>query len=473
MQLTVLPPEIGQLTSLQSLSLSSNRLTVLPPEIGQLTSLHSLYIGNNQLTGLPSEIGQLTALRRLDLGQNQLTALPPEIGQLMALTRLDLRQNQLTTLPLEIGQLTQLVVSVEEEDGLLTEGLLVDDNAFPHPYPLLIAGGQPSATANIIAWLRGELDLSTLPPVAEPPDASRDIEIGLPQEPQPEAGPTFTIRSGILDLLPGPETDQAFDRSTQAAIHRRIIRQIEPLRAETSKVGNRHPGLALTVEEYANLVNKPLDDLDVTDLWAVGNGLLAHAASFEKQNERRTLTEPLEPSHLALLLDVARLHAGFILGFPKGIELTERADRSQITPNIVQSINDPTSRVLAALAQQRKLVSERARRLIKVLEDALIVGGWETARVGYTSYATVRNALIELGKWLIFINDRAGLIGGVLIAASGLSPETTRPVVQFLMSNASDVLSFAAPFPELRAWLSWIIGHFDNEHRTDNIEKGL
>ena len=45
-----LPPEIGQLTSLQSLELVENKLSALPPEIGQLTSLQLLSLGGNQLS---------------------------------------------------------------------------------------------------------------------------------------------------------------------------------------------------------------------------------------------------------------------------------------------------------------------------------------------------------------------------------------------------------------------------------------
>jgi len=107
-QLTALPPEIGQLTSLQSLNLNGNGLTALPPEIGQLTGLQSLVLMDNQLTALPPEIGQLTSLQSLDLIYNQLTALPPEIGQLTNLRELNLTGNRLTALPLEIGQLTSL-----------------------------------------------------------------------------------------------------------------------------------------------------------------------------------------------------------------------------------------------------------------------------------------------------------------------------------------------------------------------------
>ena len=62
----------------------------------------------NQLTSVPAEIGQLTSLEQLNLDCNQLTSVPAEIGQLTSLRRLNLRRNQLTSLPAEIGQLTSL-----------------------------------------------------------------------------------------------------------------------------------------------------------------------------------------------------------------------------------------------------------------------------------------------------------------------------------------------------------------------------
>ncbi|MBK6429774.1 leucine-rich repeat domain-containing protein [Candidatus Amarolinea dominans] len=64
-----MPAEIGQLTSLTSLEISSNQLTALPAELFQLTSLTSLNLSSNQLTALPAEIGQLTSLTSLNLWQ--------------------------------------------------------------------------------------------------------------------------------------------------------------------------------------------------------------------------------------------------------------------------------------------------------------------------------------------------------------------------------------------------------------------
>jgi len=75
-----IPPEIGNLTNLRELNLTSNQLTgEIPPEIGNLTNLEYLSLWDNQLSGeIPSEIGNLINLRKLYLSRNQLTGEIPE-----------------------------------------------------------------------------------------------------------------------------------------------------------------------------------------------------------------------------------------------------------------------------------------------------------------------------------------------------------------------------------------------------------
>jgi internalin A len=107
-RLSGLPPEITRLTQLQSLDLSLNRLSGLPPEITRLTQLQSLYLGGNRLSGLPPEITRLTQLQSLDLSLNRLSGLPPEITRLTQLQSLYLGGNRLSGLPPEIGRLIQL-----------------------------------------------------------------------------------------------------------------------------------------------------------------------------------------------------------------------------------------------------------------------------------------------------------------------------------------------------------------------------
>ncbi|MEM9244744.1 MAG: COR domain-containing protein, partial [Cyanobacteria bacterium P01_F01_bin.153] len=85
----------------------------LPSEIGQLTCLVKLhcglivfaqnpshvYIRSNQLSRLPAEVVQLTSLVSLDLGGNQLSELPDSLLELSRLECLDLRGNPIPIPP--------------------------------------------------------------------------------------------------------------------------------------------------------------------------------------------------------------------------------------------------------------------------------------------------------------------------------------------------------------------------------------
>ncbi len=119
-----IPPELGDLANLETLSLNLNELSgPIPPELGKLANLRSLSLARNQLTGsLPPELGRLTRLEKLDLAVSYdltltpprplhvLTGpLPPEFGNLVALKELDLRGHRFTgSLPPELGRLTEL-----------------------------------------------------------------------------------------------------------------------------------------------------------------------------------------------------------------------------------------------------------------------------------------------------------------------------------------------------------------------------
>ena len=107
-----MPPELGNLTNLESLNLHNNSLTgPIPPELGRLASLKSLGLGRNLLQGtIPPELGNLVALESLSLLGNHLTGrIPPELGRLSKLTYLRLDRNRLEgTIPPELGNLTEL-----------------------------------------------------------------------------------------------------------------------------------------------------------------------------------------------------------------------------------------------------------------------------------------------------------------------------------------------------------------------------
>ena len=71
-----IPPELGNLSYLETLFLRGNQLSgKIPPELGNLSNLEVLNLAHNQLSGLvPSELGNLRNISLLDLtGNRQLT----------------------------------------------------------------------------------------------------------------------------------------------------------------------------------------------------------------------------------------------------------------------------------------------------------------------------------------------------------------------------------------------------------------
>ncbi len=95
-----------------SLDLEENNLTgEIPPQLGNLTSLDSLRLARNKLSGeIPPELGNLSKLTVLDLWGNQLRGpIPVELGNLANLRVLDLAGNALGGgIPSFLGNMTNL-----------------------------------------------------------------------------------------------------------------------------------------------------------------------------------------------------------------------------------------------------------------------------------------------------------------------------------------------------------------------------
>ena len=127
-----LPPELGNLTSLETLTITGSQLGgELPPELGNLTSLETLTITDSQLGGeLPPELGNLATLETLNLGSNQLCGeLPPELDGLAELRVMDLADNRL------VGQIPDALARLVN-----LETLNLADNQLDGEFPSWLAG---------------------------------------------------------------------------------------------------------------------------------------------------------------------------------------------------------------------------------------------------------------------------------------------------------------------------------------------
>jgi len=119
-QLQTLPESIGNLKTLESLTLDRNQLSTLPESIGNLKSLKSLYLSDNQLSSLPESTTKLKSLQTLWLACNRLHNLPESMGNLKSLEVLNLDDNQITILHESIGNINSLKLLYLSRNKLIT-----------------------------------------------------------------------------------------------------------------------------------------------------------------------------------------------------------------------------------------------------------------------------------------------------------------------------------------------------------------
>ena len=163
-----IPVELGRLSELDVLTLTSNHLTgSIPSELGQLRKLRILYLDINQLSGeIPREMSYLTNLTTLALYSNQLTGeIPPEFGNLTELLDLYLHRNQLVgVIPNQLADLENLkslYLAGNELTGCIPDGLKdIDFNDFPSLGLLFCDGSdvEPPPTINPCVFPIGDFD---------------------------------------------------------------------------------------------------------------------------------------------------------------------------------------------------------------------------------------------------------------------------------------------------------------------------
>lgn len=103
-----LPESIGNLRSLQSLTLRTLPLTTLPQSLGNLPSLEELEIWNCPISDLPESIGNLKSLQDLRIFDAPITGLPESFGSLTGLKSLTIMRCKLEEIPTVVGKLSSL-----------------------------------------------------------------------------------------------------------------------------------------------------------------------------------------------------------------------------------------------------------------------------------------------------------------------------------------------------------------------------
>jgi Leucine-rich repeat (LRR) protein len=452
-QLSVLPPEIGQLTTLQSLNVIGNQLSTLPPEIGQLTGLEHLDLAGNKISGLPPEIGRLAALRSLNLTANQLGTLPTEISHLTVLQRLVLRRNRLTALPSEIGALRSLEKPASSKSS--TNGLWLEDNPLPPPYPILIADDQPRATANVLAWLRGELDSRALSELAETKQRAdyEAIPIPSPEIPIQGFGPHFEIDNhGVITFAPAEALDrQGNNVARLTRLHPTLRALSADLIAGLGRGNIPHWHLRERAEAYARRVDQDLEHVDFSLLYVEGVRLAnAEKAAIEKIAEKEL--PPLDVHVHEVINTLLQVHGTFMLATATGLELLAEEERYQRTPQEEVEYRAAAVDFAQSLQNRPQVIDPQAA--LFVLGTAEEIGqGANPERSGVVATGTVKNVAITLSTAATLAAISMGAIASgsaplivsagaaVLVVGEGLKKSKSFAAVAALVTKGLDQAS--------------------------------
>jgi internalin A len=131
-----LPKEIAQLSELEELDLSHNKLEQLPDDFKKLKQLRRLYLSNNNFNAIPYQLLFLPNLELLDLAENLIShpqfKYPPGPGQkhIFQLKSLNLSSNGVIKLPKNFSNFVELECLILQNFRNHRQGLEIADRQF-------------------------------------------------------------------------------------------------------------------------------------------------------------------------------------------------------------------------------------------------------------------------------------------------------------------------------------------------------
>ncbi len=262
-----------------------------------------------------------------------------------------------------------------------------------------------------------------------------------------------------------------FDEETQEILRNRIQSHINMLSEQVSRVSNQHPRLHIVIKEYRSQLDNDLDELNSAEFWGHSVSLMAQAKAYLTQNTSGTMSPALEPNLCALLEEVSQLNGGFILGFPRGAELSKKANEAQLPAGFDQ----PSSELIKLLNDQKEIIGDKLSHLLTSISEAVDAGGWKFARLEYSAVSTLHNLLLSIGKTVIkfdqtILKSGTGVTVYALLIAQKfpeINPTTIQIIWDLLLGHPSLIAQFTAPFPELHKWMEYVIKRAE-VLKTDN-----
>lgn len=415
------PPEIGQLTGLQSLSLRKSRITDLAPLAG-MTGLQSLDLGGTLITDLAPLAG-MKRVRELWIDNTNVTDLRPATALNMLGTSLLSDKRQTVSMTVFNG-LSFVNTLATERDAHLAE--------------LAKISHDQERTLRTLEYLR------SLPPWPEPytpaatPDGSPPQPIGgVPAAPDPDQVPRLVLGpDDRIDLPPVFPTEAELADPIRERLYQRMPSALDGLLRHS----NRYPELDSPARALRGMVDAPFDQANFLLIHLEINAL----TDIRESQNSRSETEKLDVDCLTALAGVLRTAPPITMGHPD-IELLEERGRAYQRNRLPETVAAAESQIARGL-DQHELATERTQEFARRTAAA-----GETGRVAETRRGFTKNVVLIM----YFITEQA-----TSAAYGHVFGTPTVAAAQFLLTHKDAILATAPSWGQSGfAWAQYVMIH--------------
>lgn len=284
----------------------------------------------------------------------------------------------------------------------------------------------------------------------------------------PEQGPGVRFRineDGLIDRAPDEPHDADENEARLNSLKAGLIEACDRLLGSS---GHNTLGFVLdTIRAYRGSIDRPLVDVQYTDIWRHGQRLQNLADAATREVDR--LEPSLEDDQHAALNDLLNLHGPFMLSTEEGRALQAMADRYQATREEQERQKAAVQAFKKAIEDSTDLATDAVKQVIAEASDEFGKGRYPE-RTAIISETTNRNFLSTAGKAAAYVGNHAagGIIGGVAVGTAlgsglvGASIEALNAAgqasTQFILSHQMMLKGLVACSTDSLAWLNHLIG---------------
>ena len=145
----IIPSIIFEISSLQKINLSQNKMLIISDEFNRLNNLIEINLSKNGIQDFPDIILSIPSITKLNLSNNNLSILPNEINKLSNLIHLNLENNLFHRIPPLLYQISSLKI------------LKLSNNPIDHSFEKKLINSYDGSVKNIFGYLT-DLQMGTI-----------------------------------------------------------------------------------------------------------------------------------------------------------------------------------------------------------------------------------------------------------------------------------------------------------------------